>query len=47
MKYFNKLGCPKVTIPYDLGIMRAMIKAQAEKPLCVNGEVKNQLLKLL
>lgn len=28
MRYFNKLQCPKVNIPYDINIMKSMIKWQ-------------------
>lgn len=47
MKYFNKLNCPKVNIPYDISIMKTMIKWQNEKVLCVDGEIKNDLIRNL
>lgn len=28
MRYFNSLGCPKVSIPYDVAVMKTMIKWQ-------------------
>jgi hypothetical protein len=48
MKYFNKLDCRKVSIPYDISIMRSMIKTHLEKSLCIDGgAVKNELLCIL
>lgn len=47
MKYFNKLGCEKVNIPYDINIMKSMIKVYLEKSLCVEGEIKTKLLRIL
>lgn len=47
MKYFTKLGCQKVSIPYDINIMKSMIKFHLEKKLCVEGETKNELLRTL
>lgn len=37
MKYFTKLGCQKVNIPYDINIMKSMIKSHLEKKLSVEG----------
>jgi hypothetical protein len=47
MKYFTKLGCQKVNIPYDINIMKGMIKNHLESKLCVNGKVKDNLIKNL
>ena len=47
MKYFNKLGCQKVSIPYDATMMKSMVKSHFEKQLCVDGTVKKDLLYLL
>jgi aminoglycoside phosphotransferase len=44
MKYFDKLECHKVSVPSDVGIMRSMVKSHAEKELCVEGNIKNELL---
>lgn len=40
LRYFNKLGCQKVSIPYDANMMRSMIKSHFEKQLCVDGAVR-------
>jgi hypothetical protein len=47
MKYFNKLGCQKVNIPYDINIMKSMMKQHLDKHLCVEGTVKEQLVRVL
>ena len=47
MKYFTKLGCQKVNIPYDINIMKSMIRSHLEKKLCIEGETKNDLLRIL
>jgi len=40
MKYFTKLGCQKVNIPYDINIMKSMIKNHLDKKLCIEGNLK-------
>ncbi len=40
MKYFTKLGCQKVNIPYDINIMKSMIKSHLDKKLCIEGNLK-------
>jgi hypothetical protein len=35
MRYFTRLGCPRVNIPYDVAIMRSMVRAHLEKRLCI------------
>ena len=47
MKYFSRLGCQKVNIPYDIAVMRAMVKAHLEKRLCIEGNPKQALLATL
>lgn len=47
MKYFTKLGCQKVNIPYDINIMKSMIRQHLEKKLCIEGETKQDLLRTL
>lgn len=47
MKYFDRLGCQKVAIPYDPSLMRSMIRQYLEKQLCVQGAIKAQLLAVL
>jgi hypothetical protein len=47
MKYFSKLGCQRVNIPYDIAVMRAMVKAHLEKRLCIEGSTKQALLATL
>lgn len=41
MRYFNKLGCRKVSIPFDAGNMRSMINNHSEKQLCIEGPLKS------
>lgn len=47
MNYFNRLSCPKVTIPVDMQIIKTMIKTQTNKKLCIEGPVINNLVKIL
>ena len=47
MKYFNKLGCQKVTIPFDAVNMRSMMKKHMEKQICIEGSLRNELLHIL
>lgn len=47
MKYFTKLGCQKVNIPYDINIMKSMVRQHLEKKLCIEGETKQDLLRTL
>lgn len=47
MKYFNKMKCQKVIMPTDLSLVKAMIKWQSEKDLCVQGPIKEKLINSL
>ena len=47
MKYFDKLDCQKVSIPYDFNNMKNMIKNHLSKNLCVEGEIRNKMLEII
>ena len=47
MKYFSKLDCHRVTMPTDIAVMRTMIKSHFDKELCVEGNIRNELMWIL
>ncbi len=47
MRYFNKLECRKVSIPFDINIMKSMIRNHLDKSMCIEGTIKQELLIIL